>query len=807
MMVVRSDVRCLVMFLLALLVGHAMLSSAKAQSSGPSAEPPTAAPATAPPQPAPQPAPQVVAPASPSQTSPTPTAPLTDEQVRQSMLAEAEKALAPRIVRPPADPTAAAAFAVLDKHCARCHQGGKLEIPAPAAALGNILRLDEIARQPHLVEPGNPDGSPLYLSMLRRLMPLVSHAGANGTPRAMPSPTEIDAVRSWIAGLPPYTQCRDRRFVRAQAVEMAMLAAAAKAGARASSLRFISLAHLYNACARPERLAAYRQGVVKLVNSLSWKPEPVPVLPIDEARSIFQLDIKDLGWLPEHWDRIMTASADPLGLMPEASSDARRLFATDYPIVRADWLAATVLRAPLYYDVLGLPGTGPEILKILQVDIARLRLSGGVERYVAKPSRFSSAPSLIERLNSRTGPLWTAFHVIARDEPESLSDWAAKPPSEPIPHHASRMMFTLPNGLNGFAIVGQRGDRLDELPPDIALRTSVHEAGAVRAGLDCFACHSAGPTPPDPASPGAVAATDVIARQRADVAASSRRLGLMPTAALDGVEPLALLAKTYSRPLGAIHAAAEIGVELADLMALSDASNRPVAILARRLLQGVVPRGEVEEFAGDLLEALGQPRHTNGNRPDATPASGSPATTEHDSADRAVLDPGPGLILYSDRYRYKQGDALQLTVKAASDCHLTLISIDQRGRGTVIYPSDFETSTLLTAGQEINLPGQNAPYAFRLNEKGRERIVGLCNEVSATTDAITHDFERQRFTDLGNYGAYLAQHATGLGADAEADGVAQPERRQRGRRRRAEPTGKPARPEQISRTGITIIIE
>ena len=34
-----------------------------------------------------------------------------------------------------------------------------------------------------------------------------------------------------------------------------------------------------------------------------------------------------------------------------------------------------------------------------------------------------------ERLTSRTGPLWTAFHLIAREEPESLADWAAKPPS------------------------------------------------------------------------------------------------------------------------------------------------------------------------------------------------------------------------------------------------------------------------------------------------------------------------------------------------------------------------------------------
>ncbi|MEZ5856410.1 MAG: DUF4384 domain-containing protein [Hyphomicrobiaceae bacterium] len=725
--------------------------------------------------------------------------------MQKALFAEAEKALAPRPIRPPADPTAAAAYAVLDKHCARCHQGGKLEIPAPAAGFGNILRLDETARQPHLVEPGNPDASALYLAMLRRLMPIVTSQAANGTPRAMPTASEINAVRDWIAGLPPYSQCRDRRAVRQQAIETAMLTAAAKAGVRARTLRFISLAHLYNGCASPEALATYRQGIVKLVNSLSWKPAPVSVLPIDEARTIFRLDLEELGWLPEHWDRIMNASADPLGLMPIASKESSALFATAYPIVRADWLAATVLHAPLYYDVLGLPGTGPEILKILQVDMQQLRQSAGVQRYAVKQSRFAVEPSLIERLVARTGPLWTAYHVMPRGDGEDPSTWATKPLTEPVPNHASRMMFTLPNGLKAFAIIGQRGDRLDELPPDIALRTSFPNSSGVRAGLDCFSCHAAGPASPPSSVSEQASLAPLIAQDRQAVASASRRLGLVPEGTLDGVEPLTLLARTYSQPLGAIAAAAEIGIDVADLVALSDSGNRPPAVLARRLLQGVVPRSEVEEAANDLLEALGRPRHMS-RKP--TPASPSrPILIEHDATDLPILDPGPGLILYSDKYRYKQGDTLQLTAKVASDCHLTLISIDQGGRGTIIFPSDFEGTTLLTAGQELHLPGPNAPYAFRLKDKGRERIVGLCNEVSANTDSISHDFERERFTDLGNYANYLLQHATGLASTTEADGASRSQRRQRGRRRHSEPTGKPARPEQISRTAITIIIE
>src|SRR5688572_30160792 len=53
-------------------------------------------------------------------------------------------------VKPPADPIAKAAYDVLDKHCARCHQDGKLsDREKPAKNFGNVLQLDQIAADPH----------------------------------------------------------------------------------------------------------------------------------------------------------------------------------------------------------------------------------------------------------------------------------------------------------------------------------------------------------------------------------------------------------------------------------------------------------------------------------------------------------------------------------------------------------------------------------------------------------------------------------------------------------------------------------
>ena len=61
---------------------------------------------------------------------------------------------------------------MLDKHCARCHQEGRLiDREKPAKNFGNILKLDEIAANPHYVLPGNALGSKLFRQIADREMP------------------------------------------------------------------------------------------------------------------------------------------------------------------------------------------------------------------------------------------------------------------------------------------------------------------------------------------------------------------------------------------------------------------------------------------------------------------------------------------------------------------------------------------------------------------------------------------------------------------------------------------------------------
>ncbi|MFM9847483.1 MAG: DUF4384 domain-containing protein [Hyphomicrobiaceae bacterium] len=165
------------------------------------------------------------------------------------------------------------------------------------------------------------------------------------------------------------------------------------------------------------------------------------------------------------------------------------------------------------------------------------------------------------------------------------------------------------------------------------------------------------------------------------------------------------------------------------------------------------------------------------------------------------------LMLRADKETYTRGNSITLTVRSRSDCGLTLISIDAKGRGTVIFPNDFEPAQRIVAGEELKVPRADAGYRLRLREAGTERIVALCNTAtSGAVDGIRHDFERQRFTEIGDYRAFLAR-ALAPEAEPRPQHVTETVRRGRRRivrRRVVSPPEPRADPAKVLRTGIIV---
>jgi hypothetical protein len=51
----------------------------------------------------------------------------------------------------------------------------------------------------------------------------------------------------------------------------------------------------------------------------------------------------------------------------------------------------------------------------------------------------------------------------------------------------------------------------------------------------------------------------------------------------------------------------------------------------------------------------------------------------------------------------------------------------------------------------VLLPGANAPFTYRMKDKGVETVTAVCKVAAGEVDGIKHDFSRSAFTATGNY--------------------------------------------------------
>jgi hypothetical protein len=226
-------------------------------------------------------------------------------------------------VAPVAPDLAQRVLGILQAHCAVCVDAG----------LGSTLSLDDMARDPSLVIPKQPDASRAYqfLLDLPQLQPV---APANADPAAegkAPTPQDVEAVRDWIDGLPTVDEvCADRLSVTAQETE----AQAARwlrslSETEAADTRFISLAHLYSACLSEKRIQELRESIRVLLAALARRSELPNVETLGDASTLLAIRLSDVGLTSERWANLIDG--------------APPFVATAVP---GDWLAARVLSHP-----------------------------------------------------------------------------------------------------------------------------------------------------------------------------------------------------------------------------------------------------------------------------------------------------------------------------------------------------------------------------------------------------------------------------------------------------------------------------
>ena len=463
------------------------------------------------------------------------------------------------------------AYAIFERSCLICH--------GPDGAYKETLLMEHDALiENGTVVPGNPDASELYNRLLGEggaLMPL------GGPP--LPD-LQIDTIKNWIlTGAPDWTatSTTDGDFISPaemlNTIETHLMSLAPFDRAYA---RYFTMTHLYNAGKTPSILQAYRKGLYKLVNSLSWGSTVINPQPVGPQETILYIDLRNYEWdVNDGWTTIeaeypyhVAFDAPTQTGLKEQLTRLQTEMKCDIPSVHVDWFLARASLPPLYHDLLDLPVTDRELETRLEVDVIRNLLNApGVRVWRAgtNNSGVSNNNRVIERHTSRYGAYWKSYDFAGSVGTQNIFTHPLS-----FTHDGGEVVFNLPNGLQGYYVTNATGFRLDDAPINIVSNPAASDP-TVRNGLSCFGCHTEGMKTfedevraviESSATPNAQALRLYVEKSVMDAFVEEDmdryRQALEATGGVfDDIEPISRFHEAFQGPVDAAHAAAAVGLE------------------------------------------------------------------------------------------------------------------------------------------------------------------------------------------------------------------------------------------------------
>jgi hypothetical protein len=527
-------------------------------------------------------------------------------------------------IQPPADPAARAAFDVLTKHCSRCHQDGRLVDRAkPAKNFGFILDLDRLAKEPRYINPGSPENSLIFSQIIKQQMPYDLYN--DGKPVPEPTREELGVLAAWISGLGQQQAsiCETQKFITNSDVIASIAGDLNKTPqGRLKGQRYLTLTHLYNACVEPAAMEAYRQGAVKLLNSLSRSSDVVRLEAVDPQKTILRFNLIDLGWEDADWNDVIAVY--PYKVKPEDKLFGFLTQATDnqLPFVRADWFGFTASQPDLYNKLLKLPADFKALQQQQGLDVDANIQKSVAQRAGAAKSGISQNNRVIERHPIRTGFFWTTYDFAGTRANQNIFSFPIGPAADGFKHDGQATMFSLPNGFLGYFLTNAAGASINKSPTNI-LRDPSRSDLTVTNGISCMACHDQGIKPwrdeirqtvladrtsfPRAVRDAVESLYPPVERMDSLLADDARRFrgameraGLNPNLKWNGVEVIGSLSNRYEAPVELALLAAEFGMKPDELQRASQGSARANQLM-RRLAQGPVPRDQFEEEFARLV--------------------------------------------------------------------------------------------------------------------------------------------------------------------------------------------------------------
>jgi hypothetical protein len=343
-----------------------------------------------------------------------------------------------------------------------------------------------------VVKPGRPADSEVIRRVEAGIMPL---GGYKGKPGVKLPAEDIRALRDWIDAGAPLPADRSaiarRSFVSESQILEAILNDLRSAHPDDRPyLRYFALANLWNSPdVQDIDIESARAALTKLANHLSWNREIAKPRALGPESLVLRIDLREYAWTWETWRCI--GENYPYGIATrELTAKIERiedLSGATIPYVRADWFVANASRPPLYHEILRLPDTLESLENMLSVNTEFDVDRNFARRFGVRDSGVSRNNRAMERHSTVFGGYWKSFDFAGNNPEQDIF-------RNPLDLHADggEIIFSLPNGLQGYFIVNKQGRRIDDAPANIVRDRTNADDPVVHNGRSCIGCHVKG---------------------------------------------------------------------------------------------------------------------------------------------------------------------------------------------------------------------------------------------------------------------------------------------------------------------------
>ncbi|MCB1211819.1 MAG: DUF4384 domain-containing protein, partial [Verrucomicrobiales bacterium] len=206
--------------------------------------------------------------------------------------------------------------------------------------------------------------------------------------------------------------------------------------------------------------------------------------------------------------------------------------------------------------------------------------------------------------------------------------------------------------------------------------------------------------------------------------------------------------------------------ERGDSVALEKLYDPVRSDIDQRMARAANPRKQTPQFEGDTRLTL---RDLMGATPPAGTPLAQPAAPPPPVplANAAALAGDVGISLTTDKTDYVAGERMTVKLKLAKDAYLRLYYTDGEQKSFLIFPNKLHPDDLVKAGEEIELPGQGAGFAFEMTfPEDRGPVPTLVDgkpETGAVAEILTAVASSQPFSDTRSlqWGAFNFIECTG----------------------------------------------